>query len=412
MTDVPSIKWPEITPEGRKILEAKAAREFNEIARQYGATPIPVPTTVLDPKPRPETRYRVRSASEVMLSEPIQWRVKSVIPERGIAAIYGPSGSGKSFLVMDMAISIAKGSEWFGYRVKSCPVVYVCLEGEAGLSVRLRAAQCKGGIPRKIEFIAQPVNLLDTKDLRDLVTAIKANQLEQGVVIIDTLNRAVPGMDENSSVDMGQAINACKLIQQGLGGLVLLVHHSGKDATKGMRGHSSLHAALDASIEVKRSGDEREWSVAKAKDGADGKGHQFILEVVEMGEDDDGDPITSCVIRVSHVSSVKDKPLTKVQQQGMDAFMEASASNIGGSDSRVHARIDQWRKAFYRNRGSDADEANRKAFSRVRDELIKFGLLSVEGEIYRLSGSFPDLSKAPNGAGQAGHVRDNGQISL
>ena len=87
-----------------------------------------------------------------------------------------------------------------------------------------------------------------------------------------------------------------KAIQSSLGGLVLAVHHSGKDATKGMRGHSSLFAALDASIEVVRENDRREWRVAKSKDGNDCNAHSFRLDVVEIGMDDDGEPITSCVV--------------------------------------------------------------------------------------------------------------------
>lgn len=377
----------------RESVDAYVADKYNQIAQWTGAKLVPVPTSAVTPKPRPVTRYKMKSARDVLRSDPIKWRVKGVIPERGIAAIYGPSGSGKSFLVVDMAISIAKGADWFGYRAKSCPVVYVCLEGEAGLSVRLSAYRAKGSIPKGIKFIDQPVNLLDTKDLRDLVTAIKANHMGEGIVIIDTLNRAVPGMDENSSVDMGHAINACKLIQQGVGGLVLLVHHSGKDATKGLRGHSSLHAALDAAIEVKRSGDDREWSVAKAKDGADGKGHPFMLEVVNMGDDEDGDPITSCVIRPSAGAGVRAKPLTQAQQIGMDAFMAAASANIGAEDQSVHAHVDQWRAEFYKRSPADKPDSKRRAFNRVRVELIELSKIVVTGDVYRLPNVFTDLSK-------------------
>jgi len=236
MIELPKIEWSNVTPYGQALLEAAAVRQYNDIARKYGAKLVPVPTSALTPKHRPDTRYKMKSASDVLRSNPIKWRIKGVIPERGIAAIYGPSGSGKSFLVVDMAISIAKGLDWFGYRVKSCPVVYVFLEGEAGLSVRLAAFRTKGSISKGIEFIDQPVNLLATKDLRDLVQAIRANLMGEGIVIIDTLNRAVPGMDENSSSEMGQAISACKLIQQGVGGLVLLVHHSGKKCHQGHAG--------------------------------------------------------------------------------------------------------------------------------------------------------------------------------
>jgi len=75
-----------------------------------------------------------------------------------------------------------------------------------------------------------------------------------------------------------------------------VVHHTGKDATRGLRGHSSLFAALDAAVEVTREGDRREWKVAKAKDGQDGAEHPFRLAVLDLGEDDEGEAVTSCVI--------------------------------------------------------------------------------------------------------------------
>ena len=95
---------------------------------------------------------------------------------------------------------------------------------------------------------------------------------------------------------MGELIDACKQLQAKLSGLVLLVHHSGKDQSKGLRGHSSLYAALDAAIEVTRNGDRREWAIGKAKDGRDGERHAFNLKVIDIGIDDCGEPITSCVV--------------------------------------------------------------------------------------------------------------------
>ena len=95
---------------------------------------------------------------------------------------------------------------------------------------------------------------------------------------------------------MGAIIAAAKALQAALGGLVLLIHHTGKDASKGLRGHSSLHAALDSALEVTRDGERREWRTAKTKDGADGLAHPFRLEVVDLGTDGDGEEITSCCI--------------------------------------------------------------------------------------------------------------------
>jgi hypothetical protein len=120
------------------------------------------------------------------------------------------------------------------------------------------------------------------------------------VVFLDTLNRAAPTADENSSKDMGEILEAAKQLQSLTGGLVVLVHHTGKDATKGLRGHSSLFAAMDAAVEVWRDGDRREWKVAKAKDGQDGDAHPFKLQIETLGIDDHGDPITSCVVVQDH----------------------------------------------------------------------------------------------------------------
>ena len=111
--------------------------------------------------------------------------------------------------------------------------------------------------------MVQPFRLLNADDINELVLAIKAAG-SGDVVVLDTLSRATPGSDENDSKAMGQIVAASKVLQECIGGLVLLIHHTGKDASKGMRGHSSLHAALDCAIEVRRNGDHREWLVAKS----------------------------------------------------------------------------------------------------------------------------------------------------
>jgi hypothetical protein len=147
-----------------------------------------------------------------------------------------------------------------------------------------------------MRFITDAFNLLYTDDVDRLIAAVQREEMDDGIIVIDTLNAATPGMDENSSEDMGRAIEAAKRIQEVCGGLVLLIHHSGKDATRGLRGHSSLQAALDTLIEVTKDNDYRTWTLKKSKDGADGESHPFRLDIVELGLDADGDPITSCVI--------------------------------------------------------------------------------------------------------------------
>ena len=116
-------------------------------------------------------------------------------------------------------------------------------------------------------------------------------------MVIDTLAQAMAGGDENSAVDMGRALTACKRVHKVTGATVVLVHHSGKDAAKGARGWSGLRAAADAKMEVVRKGDVRHLRVSKQKDGDDSGTYPFKLDVINLGVDDDLASITSCVVR-------------------------------------------------------------------------------------------------------------------
>lgn len=243
------------------------------------------------------TRFQLLSATELATAPPLRWLVRGVLPAEGLAALYGPSGSGKSFLVLDLAAAIAGASgEWFGRRVNAAPVTFCVLEGEAGLSKRLAAwsRHHQKPNPDRLRFINEQVDLI--ADVTELGKAIQAAGGAGGLVIIDTLNRSAPGADENSSVDMGNLISAAKQLQTLVAGLVLLVHHTGKDATKGLRGHSSLYAALDGAIEVCKTDFRREWTVAKSKDDETGAVHSFRLDVIPLGTDVEGEPVTSCVV--------------------------------------------------------------------------------------------------------------------
>ncbi len=245
----------------------------------------------------PAMRFKLLSNDELRALPALGWRIKKVLPEIGLAAVFGATGSGKSFVVIDMAQAIADGHPWFGYKSKPCNVLYCALEGEGGIAGRISAFRIRHKkTAASVRYLVQPFNLLQSTDITDLAQAIKASGQGAEVVILDTLNRATPGADENDSKSMGQIIATSKQLQTLVGGLVLLVHHTGKDTSKGLRGHSSLYAALDAAIEVRRDGDRREWVIAKSKDGEDGASHPFKLDVVELGIDEDEEIITSCIV--------------------------------------------------------------------------------------------------------------------
>jgi hypothetical protein len=128
-----------------------------------------------------------------------------------------------------------------------------------------------------------------------------------GLIVIDTLNRVMPGGNENAPDDMSAFIGHADAIAKATGAFVLIVHHSGKDAAKGARGHSSLRAAVDTELELKRDGEVRVLTLSKSREGEDGIQFAFRLEQVELGIDDDFDPISSCVAVSADVSDAKSK---------------------------------------------------------------------------------------------------------
>jgi putative DNA primase/helicase len=273
---------------------------LGELLERVQSPPVQEPTP---------PRFRLLTPEHLRNLPALRWRIKGVLPAVGVAAVYGPSGSGKSFLCFDLAAAVAAGMEWFGHRVKTAPVVYLPLEGEAGFRLRADAWEAEQGrrLPDGLALVMDPFKLTDPEDVAALAEVVSSTGHEP-VVIVDTLNRSAPDCDENASADMGRVIEGTKGLQRLSGGLVILVHHTGKDAGKGMRGHSSLFAALDAAIEVTRDDDRRAWKGGKVKDGEDGKDHPFRLQVHELGEDEDGDTITSCAVRMDTSAGEVQRP--------------------------------------------------------------------------------------------------------
>jgi hypothetical protein len=278
-------------------------------------------------------RFKFWAVSELQARSPIAWRVKNILPKTGLAAMFGPSGSGKTFLVLDLIARISLGLDFYGYKSATCPVVYVCLEGMNGISNRIMAWEQHHAqkLPDSFRVMADQLSLVN-QDAQQFALAVASKGLDGGVIVIDTLNQSAPTADENSSKDMGTIIQNAQAIQRLTNSLVILVHHTGKDTSRGLRGHSSLIAALDAAIEVKRSVMSREWALTKAKDAENIAGQLFLLESVPLGTDSDGGAIGSCVVKPNTSAVFKSKrppPTGKNQKIIFDAlqnYLAAGAS--------------------------------------------------------------------------------------
>lgn len=253
-------------------------------------------------------KFNIRSQGEFARQvKPISWLVKNFLPKATLGVLFGESGSGKSFLTYDLCAAIARGlDEWNGKKVKKGRVMYVVAEGEAGFVNRIQAYCHQQGISPddfEIDYISDLIpNLMEAALITDLIKEIKTRG-QYDLIVMDTFAQVMAGANENSGEDVGKALAECRRIHRHTGAMVLLVHHSGKDASKGSRGWSGLKGACDVELEVSRSDDDRAVSASKLKDGRDGIQIGFKLHTVVLGEDEDGDDITSCIVEYGDVSA-------------------------------------------------------------------------------------------------------------
>ena len=245
-----------------------------------------------------------------------EWLVKNVITRKERTMMVGASQSGKSFLAIDLAMSIARGVPWFGNRALRGGVVYQAGEGGRGIKKRLRAYRTENGLsladPIPFVLLPTPVDLFHGDDAAAALIAEAKHwattfDCPLELVVIDTLSAATPGAEENASKDMGAVLARCERIAAETDAAVMLVHHLNSSGTKA-RGHTSIFGNLDSVLKVelleqmdvdKRS--VRQVDVAKEKDGESGRKWQFVLPAVEIGWDAEGDAITSCVVRAPNV---------------------------------------------------------------------------------------------------------------
>lgn len=246
-------------------------------------------------------RFALQGIDSLQIPLDSDYFIKGVLPRGVLGMIYGPSGSGKSFIVLDMLFAIVQGAEWNNHRTRAARVAYICAEGQAGFLKRIGAYKLDTGLEFKgLPFFAITAapSLLAPGDVRGLIKQVEA---AGGVdlIVLDTLAQAMPGGDENSSETVGTAIAAAQKIAQKTGAMVLFIHHAGKNVERGARGWSGLKAACDVELEVARetpTSDNRSLTVSKAKDDIDGGEYHFKLRPVTLGTDTDGDALTSCVV--------------------------------------------------------------------------------------------------------------------
>jgi KaiC/GvpD/RAD55 family RecA-like ATPase len=306
--------------------------------------------------------------------------------------IYGPPKSGKTFFATDLALRVATAQPWFGHRVKPGLAIYIA--SEMGQRAARRASAWLdhhlGEVADRdppFAIVPKVVNLLDELHVERLVVTLESLRATRGqpaLLIVDTLARSMAGGDENAAQDMGRAVAVADRLRDAFNTTTVLVHHAGKDVTKGSRGSSALLGAADAYILVES--DQAGGHVATvewSRDGEAGQRYGFRLRVADLGTDADGDVATTCVLIPSAEAAAKPvKPMRR--DVALDALREAigeygealpETSTIPRGVKGV--RLEQWKARWLLRTGYDDGRTADANYCHDKAALLKAGTVGI-----------------------------------
>lgn len=292
--------------------------------------------------------------------------VQDLLCPEQISVMYGPPNTGKTFIALELARCVSSGEPFLGLDTKKGDVFLAELEGRHGMAKRAMAIQTyfpQIKNARKLIIGFEPIHLqMECLD-KQFQEFFEKRSLQPKLVIIDTISMAMNGADENSNA-MASAVRCLKDIATTCKTHVMVIHHSGKDPSKGARGHSSLKGAVDTEILIA----DNKLSVTKQRDLPRIPKVPFRLEVVELEVPKGYQSMSSCVVLPANAEiRINDQQLLLnilktikatdeiVETETLKAEWVAAKSNI------------QYESAL-------------RQLNRARDSLMNQGLLCVEDD--------------------------------
>ena len=190
------------------------------------------------------------------MTEP-DWLVDRCIERATVTSIYGAPKSGKSFIAIAMACSIASGKDFYGFDTKPSTVLYLAGEGHTAVARRIKSyeqfySRSLSEAPLLISNRGSRIgDDAEFAMLQEVCRDIEREHGNVGMIIVDTLARNY-GLNENSTEDMNKFIQRIDELKEEFQASMVIVHHTGHGSNGRARGSSVLPAALDYEFRVDR----------------------------------------------------------------------------------------------------------------------------------------------------------------
>lgn len=343
--------------------------------------------------------------------------VQGLLVTSSLIVVYGQPGSGKTFWATTLALHVATGLSFAGRRVDQGGVIYCLMESGIGFRNRVSVWRDHHDIDSDdIPFVAltEHLNLRDPNgNLDSFIASVLALKQQMTaplrLIVVDTLARAMSGGNENNPEDMGALVMSADRIRHETGAAVLLVHHSGKDESRGARGHSSLLAAIDTEIEVSHAEGQRTASVLKQRDLDKGSAFAFSLNTIKLGLNQHGETVTTCLVQFATDAVIQPlgPPLRGHQKRAFEVLTDliARAGETGFADAPSGvSSIPEiwWRESFYERAMPGAEQgAKQRAFLRAANILVEIHRVAMNGKRVWLPDKTPDIAQTDTESGMS-----------
>lgn len=314
---------------------------------------------------------RLMGLHEILTIPPVQYLIPGFLPEVGVAVMFGPSGTCKTFIALDWAMRVARGDAWRDLPVKCGAVVYVAAEGKSGFGQRVRSwlaqhANHDAEPTANIHLLAEPIDFISDTDLPNEIRQLSG---KPQLIVLDTLSQTLSG-DENSNRDMAAYVRRANLLANEFQCLVLIVHHCGKADASDPRGGGAIKGNVDAMFNVKPG----VLGCQKLKDGKEPGALSFKLVPVD-GE-------SSCVIEwgdaLPESQASRPKPRGLAQELIWGIASSKCQQSTRHKNNKPVVNINEVAAAFQTVRAGK--KGCRSYFDRAFDAMKLAGLMHVDCE--------------------------------
>lgn len=289
------------------------------------------------------SRVELVAFKDLQSMEPPEWSIEGMIPEKSFGYIFGRSNTFKTFVTLDMALSIAFGILWQGRPTKKGKVIYILGEGQGGFADRVRAWQLvRGLLGQDCEFwtIFRSIGFTDKSDVTELVDAVSAAGADPDWVFVDTVQRNFGAGDPDKTQDMTIFVNAVDAVREHFDCGIFAVHHAGKDMSQGARNSSVLYASAD--FEMRTDREEGAQSVTlsctKAKNWEEFDRIHLGMESCEVLNTSSGELTKQLAVSGESAPSESDEPRApngKTELSIMSVLVDGGSLSVGEIAART-----------------------------------------------------------------------------